>query len=33
MSVTLWARSMTQAFSLVYSCTEVMGIRIAPGRR
>ncbi|MGY3058677.1 hypothetical protein ACVWZD_002922 [Streptomyces sp. TE3672] len=33
MSVTLWARSMTHAFSLVYSCTEVMGIRIAPGRR
>ncbi len=24
MSVTLWARSMTHAFSLVYSCTEVM---------
>lgn len=32
-SVTLWARSMTHAFSLVYSCTEVMGIFIAAGSR
>lgn len=32
-SVTLWARSMTHAFSLVYSCTEVMGIFIAAGMR
>lgn len=33
MSVTLWARCMTHAFSLVYSCTEVMASFIASWTR